>query len=976
MKPLLLLFLSLFFTIEIVAQGFNGFSGRNHPEINWQVAETENFRIMYPEHLSGIEVEAAPIAEESYAVMKENLQVEFSDKIRIYLSDEDEVNNGFAVPIGKGYTLIWVNTNDFSEIWTGREKWLRKVIAHELGHIFHFKATWSGMGLLQYAVGQPLTRAWTEGIAQYQTEEWDSQRGDRWLRKAIFDSRPGYDDGQSIENGRLLYAVGNSQLRYFTEKYGDSTLVDMLAERKKFLGLFEHHDFYDAFKKTVDGGYEEFYEDWRKHMNVYYNTIAGQMERVDSLSADPLTLPGSFYYDAAVSPDGSKIAVTSLASMQRPVRRLFVVENDSTMQAKFLAEGNINFDLSWSRDGETIYYSRRVRGENSSLLNDIFSVDIETGDEKQLTHSRRARFPVAGPGDHQISYIVNENGTGNLYTLDLENGEEQQKTGYAGDVQLLWPVWISAQNSWLFHRFDERGSRNLVLLERDTGIETIIDEDDIDNRRPVLSPDENRIAYTSLRDEVPNVFVYDFETGNSQRFTNLFTGGEVYGWMAETDTLESEKILINASETKRSDQMRWVSADREVYQPEITIEDSYTSWREKRPPNEISSFITPDETLITERYEYSSWKNLTHAVSLALPYYANSDNWGVFATTNWVEPLGKHTIFGLGWLSAVNTSEKSFGAISYLNNQLYPSLLFSFYRTPANGRFYGDRFLIEEQTGGEVTAIWPIDALEAPYQRGGIDVRLRHVLVDPIDRSRFDDAPQRPLPEKGRQTDLRIGWQVKKQRPWRNNAIHPLDGFGLRMSVTGAEEVLGSDVRFITSEINAYTVLPAPGQHRIFAHARAQAQWGEPLPQDYIGFSRYDNISLDLPGDVPFQFLNNAERVRGYRDFIAGDRVAYGSLEYRMPFLPSLQTTLLGLIRFGATTISLFSDAGVVGNARFDEGTTGTETRWGAGAEIKNRLSVGGVGLTHAVGIAQPAQELFGDADTDLYYRVRAVVPF
>ena len=95
-----------------------------------------------------------------------------------------------------------------------------------------------------------------------------------------------------------------------------------------------------------------------------------------------------------------------------------------------------------------------------------------------------------------------------------------------------------------------------------------------------------------------------------------------------------------------------------------------------------------------------------------------------------------------------------------------------------------------------------------------------------------------------------------------------------------------------------------------------------------------------------------------------------------MPFLPSLQTTLLGLIRFGATTISLFSDAGVVGNARFDEGTTGTETRWGAGVEIKNRLSVGGVGLTHAVGIAQPAQELFGDADTDLYYRVRAVVPF
>ncbi|TVR29329.1 MAG: hypothetical protein EA390_10010, partial [Balneolaceae bacterium] len=132
----------VFLAGDIYAQGFNSFSGRNHPYLNWQVAETEHFRIMYHQRVADIIPEAAAIAEESYAALSENMGVEFSGKIPIYLSDEDEVINGFANPIGKGYTMIWVNLPS-SEFWTGEEKWLRKVIAHELGHIFHFKAIWS-----------------------------------------------------------------------------------------------------------------------------------------------------------------------------------------------------------------------------------------------------------------------------------------------------------------------------------------------------------------------------------------------------------------------------------------------------------------------------------------------------------------------------------------------------------------------------------------------------------------------------------------------------------------------------------------------------------------------------------------------------------------------------------------------------------------------------------------------------------------
>ena len=56
-----------FFISDLSAQGFNANNGRNHPELNWQVAETEHFKIMYPERLSVIEKKVAHIAEESYA---------------------------------------------------------------------------------------------------------------------------------------------------------------------------------------------------------------------------------------------------------------------------------------------------------------------------------------------------------------------------------------------------------------------------------------------------------------------------------------------------------------------------------------------------------------------------------------------------------------------------------------------------------------------------------------------------------------------------------------------------------------------------------------------------------------------------------------------------------------------------------------------------------------------------------------------
>lgn len=509
------------------AQGFSSRNGRNHPELEWKVAETDHFEIIYPARLAGIEAKAAPIAEASYAAISANLEVEFDNKIPIYLSDEDAISNGFAVPLGSGYTCIWVNVNDYADTWTGEAKWLRKVIAHELAHIFHFQATRTGIGLLQYLVGDPTPSFFTEGLAQYETEKWDSQRGDRWLRRAVFDDDLDYSGPSSVD-GRLRYALGNSQLRYFAETYGDTTLADLLSRRQKRLGLLPVHDFRESLRETIGKSYSGFYDDWRKHVNVYYNTLAGGMGRTDSLE-EVDRIPGTWLRDLAVSPDERHAAVLSVPSNRRPVTRLYLVPADSDESVRVLTEGSVGDDLAWSPDNRILAYSRQVRGEHGSLLGDLFTYDITADEERRLTRSRRAAWPAYSPGGDTLAYVASEGGTANIWLRRLSDSREERLTDYTGDVQLVHLAWNRPRNELIYHRFDEAGSRNLVVHELETGNSYVIDDGETDNRRPLVSPSGDRIAFTSLRDEVPNVFVYEYGTGEARRATSLRAGKQWRG---------------------------------------------------------------------------------------------------------------------------------------------------------------------------------------------------------------------------------------------------------------------------------------------------------------------------------------------------------------------------------------------------------------------------------------------------------------
>ena len=164
---------------------------------------------------------------------------------------------------------------------------------------------------------------------------------------------------------------------------------------------------------------------------------------------------------------------------------------------------------------------------------------------------------------------------------------------------------------------------------------------------------------------------------------------------------------------------------------------------------------------------------------------------------------------------------------------------------------------------------------------------------------------------------------------------------------------------------------PGGGLNRFFVYAHAQAIAGDVLPQHQAGFARFDDLQITAP-EVGLLSFVDANRVRGYRDPVVGNRLAFGTLEYRMPVASSLQTNILGFFSLGATTLALFADGGIVWRDRLQ-----LTRRLGAGAELKNVLVLGGViSIAHAVGVGQPYDDLGTDRNYEVYYRLRAALPF
>ena len=437
--------LALFATALIAAPASAQYFGKNkvqYEDFDFQVLETENFRIhFYPEEEQAAR-DAARMAERWYERHAQTFLHRFDEKkpIILYANDADfQQTNVTESTIGPG-------TGGFTEPrrervvmpLTGTYGATDHVLGHELVHSFQFDIALNqetGLNLQQV----PL---WlVEGMAEYLTVGRYDPHTAMWMRDAVL-----RDDVPTIEEMAnpqeyFPYRYGQALLAYVGGKYGDQAVTNLykLAGR---VGV----DSASAFLYGISA--DSLSNEWAHAMDNAYSPLVENRTPPDSAGTRVLARDidaGNLNVAPTLSPDGRYVAFLSERNLFDIT--LFVADAETGEVLESLGSVATTLDLdavrfissagSWDPSGRKLAFVSFANGDNEISVWDVESGDIERSFKVQGVSA--IKNPAWSPDGTKIAFSGMEGGISDLYVLNLETDAVRQLTNdrYA-DLQPTW----------------------------------------------------------------------------------------------------------------------------------------------------------------------------------------------------------------------------------------------------------------------------------------------------------------------------------------------------------------------------------------------------------------------------------------------------------------------------------------------------------------------------------------------------------
>ncbi|KAA3596237.1 MAG: hypothetical protein DWQ06_15290 [Calditrichaeota bacterium] len=631
----------------------------NFAHLNWQTFETEHFKIVFHDSAETVAWEVADIAESVYDSICTDLGTFPPRKTSIIVSSFEDFSNGLANPVGH---YIYLDTANPKRLTAGNEKWLEGLVAHEFTHIVTFHAmNFDPLNLWEYAALLTIPAWFTEGIAQFEGEKWETQR--ELLLRNSFDKNclltrqkmGGFPETGRI-NSRLVYEQGHSLIRFIVSKFGKKALKEILRQHK-----LNPINFSWTLKRSIGIWEDDLFDLWKAEIQP-------------KIQAEKENFPKKL--------KGRRLKENGLILGVRETKKTLAfvkIENQSVWQSKLFANGKeIDLDVEpyfdLSKDGNEILYSKFYFAKDGSYTHDIFHYNLKTETKTQITFGQRASDPIFY--GKSILFSKSSSGKSEIFELEKERATPYLLTDF--------PTKFSPQSlgrQFIYSFVEKDGSRGIAKF-----YEKITEPKE--EARDGFWKNDSTIIYVSYETGIPNLKEKNILTGKTKFLTNSFYG------------------IFNPSKSANEDSVWVITYDRpkgsSAYK--IPIEETQISSYESFDPykNKISFEKKISETQKGKTKGYNSFKEFRPRV---LAFTSNPE--GFQTSVLAFDPLIKNFIWtnvGLG---------NAFGNfnVAYSSRHFLPTLTLDFFQKRRSVLFKNESKILQEETYDKIGATFVVSKL-------------------------------------------------------------------------------------------------------------------------------------------------------------------------------------------------------------------------------------------------------------------------
>jgi WD40-like Beta Propeller Repeat len=930
------------------------------PDVRWYTLDTQHFHIHFYEDERPLATHTAIIAERAYRLLTRYLNWRMSGRVDITLNDQTDFADGFASSVPNNFVFgFGAPPSDLDEL-NDFDDYIKLLITHELTHVVHLDTILGFARLYNFLLGklyapnlsQP--NWFVEGLAVLmETRQTTAGR----LRNAIFDMelRVPFLEGRALgldgvsngplafPNGTAAYLYGSNVLKYFEDRYGPEKLREI------------SHRYGDSIipgamnrvaAQTVGKGYAGVWapgvwEDWQRSTAHRFALETDEARRHGLSDERRLTFEAPGPRGDGFTPRFFRDGTLVYHRTNNDQSPAYVRLDPATGLQRVLVEVQGGGTATPTPDGRALVYTRlnlvplrwRISGASNLTWNDLYVLDLATGEQRQLTNARRADEPDVSPDGTLVACTIGRPGTRQLAIVPFAGGAPRvlgaDLPGFA-----YTPTWSPDGRLVTYSRWEPGGFRDIHVFDVAAGTDRALAHDRAMDVDPRFSPDGRYIVFSSDRTGIYNAFAYELATGALFQVTNVLSG------VFQPAISPDGTLLVY---------MGFSSAGYDLYSVPFDpwswpAAQPYANARPDAPANLASDADSPDAVpgeppvsdVVQRITPYEPWKYF-YPHSWVIGTVTNPLGVGSSARVQFgvSDPAGNHAI-------AIDTVIPSSGDASvrldYSYNRLWPSFGLTLTRSAA---LAGDLVIDgqpvtyrQDAESGSLSTDLPV--LREPDASADVAFGYTYTRAAPADPFPVPDPTHGILvpPFTGADANLFFTWSFSNVHSWAYS-ISGQEGRRLQLSLSLADPSLGS--RFHTTEVTwAWTEYLTPPWARLQALALMYSG-GIGIGDNRAVFGLGGFVDQDL---VRALFLNRRQCctfLRGYApNTVVGDQYHLFSAEYRSPLVwieHGYATFPVYLRRiYGA----LFTDAGA---AFFDRFRT-SDLRYGVGGELRFQFNL------------------------------------